>query len=159
MITLSRLKELLSYNPKTGLFTRLVSKRVSKIGTIAGAQDSYGYTQIKLDGKLYLAHRLAWMYMLGVYPSKEIDHINFMRNDNRWCNLREATRCQNAQHIQRKLPKSGVRGAYRDHNAWHSFVHANGVRAYLGSYKTKEEAGEAYKDAARNLHKDFSHTL
>ena len=159
MITAARLKELMHYDSATGVFTRLVSKRVDRVGAVAGSKDSYGYVQIKLDGQLYLAHRLAWLYKTGGYPATEIDHINSIRSDNSWSNLRVATRNQNAQHVNRALPKSGVRGAYKDHNAWHSFIHSNGIRVYLGAYATKEQAGEAYKNAAAALHKEFCHTV
>src|SRR5215813_12141516 len=85
MLTHERLKELLSYDPKTGLF--IWNSR----GAVAGTTDQEGYIQIHLDGKKYRAHRLAYLYMTGEMPTQILDHINRVRSDNRWGNLRPVT--------------------------------------------------------------------
>ena len=95
MITQSQLKELLDYNPDTGIFTWKI-KQCSKIniGDVAGTKNNK-YIQIAINFKKYYAHRLAWLYMHGKYPENEIDHINRNKKDNRFCNLRDVNRSQN----------------------------------------------------------------
>src|ERR1700719_1662744 len=91
-----RLRELLSYDPETGVFRWLVRKRQNvKAGDVAGSFDGCGYCKISIDRRAYKAHRLAWLYMTGEWPPAEIDHINMNRADNRFANLRLATRHQN----------------------------------------------------------------
>src|ERR1700761_9727377 len=95
MITQDRLKELLTYDPATGIFRWLVARGGNRVGDRAGCFDeSLGYRKIRVDGKLYYAHQLAWLYVHGVFV-KEIDHRN-MKGDDCWIdNLRPATRGQN----------------------------------------------------------------
>lgn len=98
MITQDRLRELLHYDPDTGIFTRLVSTGWrGKVGDVAGYKNPDGYLVIMIDYKLYLAHRLAWLYTYGRFP-EVTDHINGVRDDNRIVNLREVTNWENAQN-------------------------------------------------------------
>ncbi|WP_054442372.1 HNH endonuclease signature motif containing protein, partial [Enterobacter cloacae] len=90
-INQSTLKELLSYDEKTGVFTWIKKRQNVVVGRVAGHIDRLGYERITISGKIYLSHRLAWLYVHGYLPEKEIDHINRIRNDNRIANLREAT--------------------------------------------------------------------
>lgn len=108
------LKSVLHYNPDTGDFTWLVAlARKIKIGQIAGSEDKLGYRTIFIRTKRYKAHRLAFFYMTGNVPDKEIDHINCIPSDNRWENIRLATRSQNIMNTrQRKNTKTGIRGVY-----------------------------------------------
>ena len=92
MITQSELKELLNYDPATGVFTWLVSRGRVKASSVAGHVHSRGYIVIMVDGRRHLAHRLAFVYMTGTFPDDQVDHINEIKADNRWINLREATR-------------------------------------------------------------------
>ena len=89
MITQEELKELLDYNPETGLFTWNVYNNI-KNKTTAGTFND-GYIQIKIKQKIYQAHRLAWLYVYGEWPKGQIDHINGIRDDNRIENLRDVT--------------------------------------------------------------------
>ena len=82
-LTQSRLKELLHYNPETGIFTWLVSKKGVKIGNIAGSVNSIGYRYISVDRILYKASRLAWLFIEGYFPENDVDHINRIRDDDR----------------------------------------------------------------------------
>ncbi|MCK9994454.1 MAG: hypothetical protein Dbin4_02974, partial [Alphaproteobacteria bacterium] len=98
-LTQSRLKELLHYDPDTGVFTRRVqTSSNARVGDVAGCLHPEGYRHIQIDGKRYAAHRLAWLYMTGEWPTNQLDHLNGVRDDNRWGNLREATHGQNQQN-------------------------------------------------------------
>jgi len=93
-ITAERLKELYLYNPEDGTFTRIkAAGRHNRwgVGTIANHHDPItGYNRIRIDGTLYSAHRLAWLYMTGSWPTHQIDHVDLDRANNAWRNLREA---------------------------------------------------------------------
>ena len=120
MITQERLKELLHYDPETGIFTRLWCKYSPQlIGKEAGNVDSIGYISVSVDSKNYRAHRLAFLYMEGAMPPDQVDHINRIRTDNRWRNLRHSdyelnnrnqnlfsTNTSGITGVRRKLDKS-----------------------------------------------------
>ena len=118
-IKANRLKELLEYDPETGLFTRLTTNHRWKKGVIVGSLDkskgsTAGYVRIFVDGKRYKAHRLAWLYMTGEWPVN-IDHKNHVRHDNKWCNLREVTHSDNTKNrTMNRNNTSGFRGVH-----WH----------------------------------------
>ena len=97
-MTQARLKELLHYEPDTGWFTWRIHSSMAKPGERAGGGHGLGYRSIGLDYKKYLEHTLAVLYMTGAWPTHEVDHINRDKSDNRWCNLREATRSQNGHN-------------------------------------------------------------
>jgi|SRR5277367_5036257 len=118
MLTLSRLHEVLHYDPETGEFRSL--KRHGwrrKCGTI-----SRGYLRIKIDGRSYLAQQLAWFYMTGEWPENEVDHRNRTKLDNRWTNFRPATRLQNCNN--RSLSRNNTSGA-------------NGVGLHKGKWRVR----------------------
>jgi hypothetical protein len=129
MITQEELKELLNYNPETGIFTWKVSPaRQVFFGDIAGTKRKDGYIQIKVKNELILSHRLAWIYMYGYLP-KYIDHINGQRDDNRIINIREVSNQQNS--LNSKISKnntSGIKGVYWDksRNKWVARLFVNG---------------------------------
>lgn len=158
-LTQERLKELFHYDPETGIFIRKVriSYR-SKVGEIAGGFDaSTGYVRISILGELYYSHRLVWLYVTGVWPKKEIDHINGNRSDNRLCNLREATKSENRQNISAdgyKTNSCGFLGVFLDKscNRWRAKIEVNKCLESLGSYSTAEEASIAYAQAKARLH-------
>ncbi|SRR5229473_5448021 len=153
-ITQERLKELLHYNPETGIFIWLVriAYRI-RIGDIAG-YNSEGCIKIMINGDNYYAHRLAWRYMTGEWPSALIDHCNTIRNDNRWKNLREATYAINNQN-QRKAHKNnntGLLGVRRSGKFFQAEIKLHKKSHYLGTFTTPELAYEAYLKAKRDLH-------
>ena len=88
-----RLRELFDYNSDSGLFVRkiTVSANATK-GRIAGCPAKNGYLRIRIDGRYYYSHRLAWLYQFGEWPSEDLDHINGVRDDNLIANLRCASR-------------------------------------------------------------------
>lgn len=156
-LTQQRLKELLSYDPETGLFINLTQRRPqAKIGSVAGCKHYSGYIHIKIDNKKYMAHRLAWLYVYGEMPKKELDHINEIKDDNRIVNLRLATHKENGQNVSspRIDNNSGFRGVSWDKKAkkWCAQIGINGKYKNLGYFVTPEEAYEAYLKAKRKIH-------
>jgi hypothetical protein len=138
ILTQEQLKEILNYNPETGDFTwkKQVSNSV-KIGEVAG-NVSNGYRQIKINSKLYRAHRLAWLYLNGSFPINEIDHINHIKDDNRVINLREATRKENLMNVgMLKSNTSGVMGVsmHKKTKKWLSSIQVNKklIHLYCGN--------------------------
>lgn len=102
MLTQAKLKEILEYCPETGLFTWLIKiSKKNNVGGIAGSKTTKGYTQIIIFGKNYKASRLAFFYMTGKWPMDEMDHINRIRNDDRWINLRDVTAKENVANSTR----------------------------------------------------------
>lgn len=89
MLTAERLREVLTYCPDTGCFrwkVRMGSR--AAVGAVAGTRTRAGYTQIRIDGKYYKAHRLAVLYMTGACPAGDVKCLTGTRSDDRWCNLR-----------------------------------------------------------------------
>lgn len=161
---LEYLKTLISYNPETGLFTWLVKRNSygGKVapGAIAGTLAD-GYIRINLDQRIYRAHRLAWLFMTGSFPEKgfDIDHKNRVRSDNRWENLRLATRCQNNMNtVPSKANKSGVRGVSwnAEKRKWHARIKVEGKVVLLGNHSTIEEAAAARKAAEEKYFGEFA---
>lgn len=150
MITQSRLKEVLRYEPETGLFYWAVKKGPAKAGDVAGTPHHLGYVCIRVDGIKHQAHRLAFLYMAGRWPDADIDHINHARSDNRWRNLREATRAENAKNASRYSTNSsghhGVSWRARE-KSWIARICVNGTHIHLGTYPDAASAIAARKKA------------
>jgi hypothetical protein len=135
----SRAAELLRYDPDTGVLTwKSAVSPQRAAGSVAGTRRPDGYSRIKLDGRLYLAHRLAWLLTHGTCP-KEIDHISGDRSDNRIANLRAASRSQNSQN------RSGVKGVTLHRGKWEARIVVNGKRIHILSTPSKAEAEDWYK--------------
>jgi hypothetical protein len=160
MLTQARLMELLYYNPDTGNFRWKVppSSRIRQTD-IAGTIDNKGYRRIGIKGdkpgKYYRAHRLAWLYMTGVWPEDQIDHINGDKDDNRWDNLRSAS---NAENMRNRPAKGYTFSPRHKTTPWCAQITHNGKNQYLGRYKTKREAEAAYRAAANELWGEFANT-
>jgi len=155
ILTQERLKELLRYDPDTGKFFWVVSPRKNiKPDTEAGTKDRRGYVIISIDGRLYRAHRLVWLYIYGTWPNGEVDHINRGTSDNRLANLRVADRCLNTQNANtRRDNVSGHRGVgfHKGTNLWRARIQANRQKYELGYFADKESAIAAYQKAAKDL--------
>jgi hypothetical protein len=155
-LTQARLKELLHYDPDTGIFTWIKkSKKSIPIGSIAGAKHNQGYRALCIDYKRYLAHRIAWLYVFGEMPLGFIDHINRNRSDNRISNLRVVNRSENQQN--RKIGAnntSGVSGVYwhEQRKKWHARIFICGTGRSLGLFQTIEEAKTARQKAEREFY-------
>lgn len=147
------------YDPETGHFFWLVSpSRKIVVGNRAGHTID-GRWRLYLNGKGYKAHRVAWLMMLGNWPGKDIDHINRDPLDNRWINLREATKHENCRNMSKPLGKTGVRGViYRsDIGKYVSHIRTDGGRVCLGYFLSLEEAKMAYATASIKYHGEFSY--
>lgn len=158
-LTQSRLKELLHYDAATGVFTRISSNSNRyKSGGIAGWLSNHGYITIVVDGKRYQAHRLAFLYMTGCFPMNFVDHINTIKNDNRFSNLREATRSENQRNCgARSHNKSGLKGVYffEERNKWVAYINLSGKKKHLGVFDSPDHASAAYQAAAKQHHGEF----
>lgn len=146
-LTQDLLKSLLTYDPDTGVFTwvRPTSTRL-RVGQVAGRMNG-GYISIRICGREYGAHRLAWLYIHGIWPDKDIDHINRDRSDNRIENLRAATRAENLQNRD----YTGVYW-YARRSKWRVNIRANGKRMWIGDYADRNDALAARKAAVIKYH-------
>lgn len=156
-ITVDRLRYLLSYEPETGHLTWLVARGKIPPGTRAGGLNDQGYILLRVDSVAVRAHRIAWALMTGEMPTLQIDHINRVRSDNRWINLRQATHSQNHQNlVVRKDCRHGIRGIEKHSSGlWRARLSINKKRVILGYFKTAEEATQARIDGEK---KYFTHS-
>ena len=155
MLTQEYLKSILHYDPLTGIFTRTVSvSQATRPGDIAGSTHRFVskyYREIKIAGCSYKAHRLAFLYMAGSLPKEQVDHIDGNGLNNKWSNLRQASRQDNAKnHRLRCTNKSGYIGIdwNKAINKWHARIVVDGYRKHLGYFKNKEDAIIARKEAS-----------
>lgn len=171
-ITQDYLKSILRYNKTTGLFTwrkrpreHFATKRgwnvfnAAYAGKEAGQTNTNGHTQIRINNRLYMAHRLAWFYIHGVWPKNELDHINGDKKDNCITNLREATRSENNRNKSAyKTNTSGFKGVMwkKESKKWFAQIQYNLKRIHLGYFDSPEKAHEAYCAAAKKYHGKFS---
>ena len=156
-ITQEELKEILKYDKQTGNFTWRYTRSSRAVkGSIAGTLHPDGYIFIRLNGKNYSAHRLAYLYVRGKIPS-QIDHRNTVKSDNRWENLRRCTNVQNRRNTGLYANnKSGVKGVSLDKRGkWIARASVFGVLKYLGSFDVKKDAKKAYQKFVKGLHGDF----
>lgn len=154
MITPEKLREIVSYDPETGVFTWRKTRGRARAGNVAGTPHNEGYISIVALRGRYLAHRLAWFYVHGEWPQDDIDHINGDRSDNRISNLRDVSRSENLQNVAtaRKSSTHGFIGASRQGGRWKARIKLNGKETHLGLFDTPEEASEAYLRAKAEMH-------
>lgn len=130
-------------------------------GSVAGKIDTHGYRQISIKRKQYFAHHIVWLFAHGKWPTDKIDHINGCTDDNRLCNLREATHTQNMQNARRSIRNtSGFKGVsfHKGTKKWAAHASHKGTKIYLGIFPTPEQAFEAYCTAAKRLYGQFART-
>ena len=154
-LTADRLRELLSYDAETGVFHRAKPRKEINVGDVAGCVDSRGYVYARVDGVMYLAHRLAWLYVHGVWPADQIDHINGIRADNRIANLREATSAQNHQNqTHGQGNASGRIGVTwcEPCKKWRALIRVDGVQVHLGVFANIADAIAARAKAKAEYH-------
>lgn len=162
MLTAEKLKMFLTYEPDTGVFRwrddlAVRSGRIMN-GKIAGGKNWAGYVKIKVDGILYSAHRLAWLYVHGDWPPNNVDHIDNNKGNNAISNLRLATAAQNAANKKVSVRTvAPYRGVMPHGPGFVARVYFRGQRHYLGYFTTAEAARDAYIAKSKELHGDFSY--
>lgn len=151
------IKTLLRYEPDSGELYWLANRPNGvKAGEQAGSVRKDGYRYICVDGVRYYAQVIIWFLQTGKWPADMVDHKNRQRDDNRWDNLREATRSQNISNAKLRVDNStGFKGVFRQPNGFRAQINAGGVRYALGVFKTLEEAAKARKSAEIKYHKEF----
>ena len=159
-LTHARLVQAFSYDPETGIFRyKIVRTYHHKVGAIAGYKDPLGYVILRLDGLAYGAHRLAWFYVYGEPPRNNIDHANGICDDNRICNLRDATQSQNLcnKRIQSNNT-SGYKGVtwHKGAQKWMAAAAFKKKQYYFGLYDTALEAYLARCAEVERLHGEFA---
>lgn len=152
------LKEWVSYEPSTGVFTwvKTLTNRI-KIGDAAGSINSKGYRVIRILGIQYYAHRLAWLYVHGFFPH-QVDHKNTVKSDNSIDNLRVATSTQNNCNVgATSRNKSGHKGVswYPRFRKWRACIKKDGKQIHLGYFSSAQAAAQAYESAGIDLHGQF----
>ena len=166
-IPAAEIREYLHYNPSSGIFIKKWRDGYPYNGRMAGrivgdVRDN-GYVYILLSGKTYRAHRLAWVMQTGRWPKGEVDHINGNRSDNRWENLRESTRQENARNraVISKSNTSGVTGVLwrKLSNKWQARIMVDNRDISLGFYKEKQDAIDARKNAEEKYFGKFKPSI
>jgi len=157
LISLERLRYILDYNSKSGKFIAKIGRQGRTKGAIAGGRaKGEPYWKIRLDGRQYYAHRLAWFWNTGSWPKEQIDHIDNDPTNNRFENLREATHAENRWNSRRRPTSSSpYKGVAKSGTKWVSSIKRNGAYTYLGTFDTADEAHSAYCQAGRDLHGEF----
>lgn len=167
-LTAEYVRQILDYNPDTGVFTwrmrpreHFASNRAHAawnarfVNKMAGGICGKGYRLISIDNYQHLAHRLAWLYVTGEWPKEEVDHIDCKPENNSWDNLREASRLQNVANMRiSQRNTSGIKGVSweKRFNRWHARTRVNGKTVHLGYYKSKDDAALAYRLAISEIH-------
>lgn len=158
MFDQSYLQSILRYSPETGIFN-WIGKHSKKImpGQVAGCLSKNGYIVIGIDGRIYYAHRLAWLYMTGVWP-KQVDHDDNVKHHNWWSNLRLATHQQNVLNAKRaKNNTSGRKGVswHKGAGRWSAYIILDGKKRHLGLFDDLDEAHQSYLTAAHAAQPEF----
>lgn len=150
-LTQRKLKDILDYYPETGIFRwKIVKANNIHIGDIAGTIRTDGYIAIKIDYKLYKAHRLALLYMTSHFPTDQVDHRNHIREDNRFVNLRETTNKENGKNHKMKCNNtSGITGVdwHRNVKKWRARIMVDDKDIHLGHFININDAAAARKVA------------
>ena len=177
--SLDVLRQLLAYDPETGKIWWIERKPChfaptrqspewrahfwnSKYASAEAfiGRNGNGYLVGRIDGQKYYAHRVIWALHNGRWPAHGIDHINGVRDDNRIVNLREATAAENSRNARRPTNNtSGVKGVslFKATGRWEAYISAGGSKKkHLGFYATRDEAADAYAQAARQFYGDFA---
>jgi hypothetical protein len=164
-LTQERVRDLLDYDPETGIFTWKNDKfafgkaRCCRAGDVAGGRNVHGYWQICIDYRVLLAHRLAWLYVTGQWPDGQIDHVNGDKADNRFENLRVANNSENMRNRRRySNNRSGLKGVSfsKVKNCFRASIQVDNKWKHLGYFNCPTAAHLAYCRAAKALHGEFA---
>lgn len=160
-LTAERLREVLCYDSETGVFTHRVTRSSRAVqGRVAGTTEKQrGYVRIRIDQKDYWAHTLAHLYVTGDWPEEDVDHVNGHKGDNRWENIRKASRSQNNANMG--IPRhntSGVKGVAWDRakGMWRAQIKVSRKQIWLGYFRDIEDAKAAYAAAAHKYFGEFA---
>ena len=157
-IDCNSLREILEYQPDTGLFFWKKPIRGIKKGSKAGHLSKDGYIDIRIKKRSYPAHRLAWVIMTGNWPDNFVDHINRIKSDNRFVNLREATKSENAQNTNLQSNNtSGYKGVvwHKPNKNWVAQINIRKKHIHLGSFENLQDAINARIEAEKKF---FTHS-
>lgn len=147
------------YEPETGKFINLVKRGALRPGDVIGCPNHKGYVNLMVNGKMYLAHRLAWFFMKGEWATQMIDHVNRNPSDNRWCNLRLVSRSENG--MNRTEPKNNLSGRKgvcwcKRNGKWFAYIMLNQKQKSLGYYEILADAIKAREMAESRLFSVFN---
>lgn len=161
--TAKEIRRILLYDPRTGMFVNKISRGSgARAGTVSGTTHRRdGYVHLCIWGRQYKAHRLAWVYMTGRWPRKDVEHKNGIRSSNEWKNLRLANDSENQANAKRRTDnKSGYKGVYfsKSHGKWRATIQVRKKRLRLGVFETVEQAHAAYAAAAKKHFGEFART-
>ncbi len=155
-VSVALLKTHFSYSRRTGQFTR----KLRAAGSLAGSKNhASGYVHIKFRGRIYKAHRMAWAFVTGRWPRRDVEHKNRIKNNNQWRNLRLANDSQNQANVgRRKDNTSGCKSVHlrKDNGNWRARIQVKHKRISLGSFSTPELAHAAYCKAAKKHFGEFA---
>ena len=156
-LSIDEMRKHLAIDPETGIITRLIKRQGSPAGSEAGCKTKDGYRRLRVMGKQFDGHIVAWALYYGEWPTKEIDHANGVRDDNRKSNLRLATRAENARNVV-SSPMSGHKGVCWVHatKRWLATIGYNGKRKHLGYFRDLDHAAEFRELAAAMIHGEFA---
>lgn len=162
MLTQSRLKTLLQFDPETGNFYWIKANAPQGWAHISGrpaGSNFDGYRRIKIDQKNYLVHRLVWLWTYGEFPKQRIDHKDLDGMNNKPSNLRLATGSQNVINVGLKSNNTtGIKGVYwnKTSNKWQAALNVNGKQIHLGYFTDKDKAEEVVRKKREEVHGEFA---
>ena len=150
-LTQTQLKKIVSYDPCTGVFTRLLTNQGAKKGDKAGSISTRGCVVVSVNNYQHKAHRLAWLYMTGSWPMGVIDHKNRNPVDNRFSNLRDVKQSTNTKNCSlSKNNSSGVTGVYKHRGKWCAEIMVNRKKIHIGMFSSLVEAKKCRKKAEKD---------
>lgn len=157
MITFERASQLLAYDDDTGVLSWKVARSNVRAGTPVKNITTHGYLSVRIDRRRVQAHQVAWLLYYGEWPTRQIDHQDGDKTNNRISNLRLATYSQNAANSKLRADNTtGLKGVGRREAKFAAFIQVRGKQRYLGSFHSKERAAAAYAAAAKAAFGEFA---
>ena len=157
MLTQFEVRNLFDYNSESGALSRKVARsNFVSVGDQPGWIENTGYRRIHISGKSYLAHKVIWLWVTGVWPEFDIEHIDRCRSNNTWNNLRAASRASNMANGSVRKSQTGKTGAYANKSGYMSKIKVGNDQVYIGQFKTADEAEAAFIKKHKEIHGEFS---